>query len=234
MAQPLSRQVRCEALRCAPLFTALPQSDLETLASFVTERRLAADETLVRRGDLGRSMMVLVEGQLRIAVVTADGREVVLGMIGPGSVVGEMAVLDNGPRSADVTAMEPSLVLVLTQDRLLPFLQTRPDLLLRLLQILCTRLRRTDQALEDLVSAPVSVRLGRLLLLLAAEHGVTDASGTHIRRRLSQRELGTQIGATREVVNRQLSQWRKDGILGEQDGYLLVQQAGRLRAIVEA
>ncbi len=234
MAQLLSRDVRREALRCTPLFAGIPAPELDQIAMHATERRFGAGEMIFRRGDPGSSMVVLVQGRLRVGATSAEGRELTIGLLGPGSVLGDMAVLDGKPRSADVVAMAPGLVLVLERGTVLPFLKDRPELLLRMLHILCERLRRADAALEDLALASLAARLARVLLLLAAEHGAAGPGGTIIRLHLSQSDLAAQVGATREGVNRQLRRWREEGVVGEQDGSMVLVRPDALRTLLAA
>ena len=232
MAQLLSRDVRREALRCTPLFAGVPGPELDQIAAHATERRFVTGEMIVRRGDPGTSMIVLVQGRLRVGATSAEGRELTIGLLGPGSVLGDMAVLDGKPRSADVVAMAPGLALTLERGNVLPFLKERPELLLRLLHIMCERLRRTDAALEDLALASLAARLARVLLLLAAEHGTAGPGGTIIRLHLSQSDLAAQVGATREGVNRQLRRWREDGVIGEHDGSMVLVRPNALRTLL--
>ena len=173
---------------------------------------------MVRRGDPDASLLVLVNGRLRAGSVSSDGREITIGVMEPGTVVGEIALLDGRPRSMDVTAMLDSTLLVVERREFLPFLCARPDLMLRVMALLCDRLRRASKAFEDVALAPLSARLARLLLGLAEEHGVPGDGGTRIRLKLSQKDMSAQVAATRERVNKQLRQWHEAGVLGEQDG----------------
>jgi CRP-like cAMP-binding protein len=228
----LSRDVRREALRCTPLFAGLSAAELDQIAAHAAERRFNAGEMLVRRGEPGSSMIVLVQGRLRVGATSAEGRELTIGLLGPGSVLGDMAVLDGKPRSADVVAMGAGLALILERGALLPFLLERPELLMRLIHMLCERLRRADAALEDLALASLAARLARVLLLLAAEHGADGPGGTVIRLHLSQSDLAAQVGATREGVNRQLRRWREDGIVGERDSFMVLTRPAALRGLL--
>lgn len=229
---PLTQEIRREALRCTPLFAGVQPADLDQLASHASERRFDAGEMLVRRGEPGQSLIVLVYGRSRVSASSAEGREVTLGLLGPGSVIGDMGMLDGKPRSADVIAMSAGAALVLERSVVLPFLRERPDVLLHLLELLCERLRRANAALEDLALAPLAARLARVLLLIAADHGVAGPGGTRLRLRLSQSELATQIGASREAVNRQLRRWRADGVVGDADGALVITQPDALRGLI--
>ena len=229
----LSRSVRCDVLAATPLFGSLARGELDTLAELVTERRAARDEMVVRRGDPGNSLMVVVTGRLRAGTASADGREVIMGLIEPGAVLGEIALLDGQPRSLDVVAMQDSLLLVLERAGFLPFLRARPDLMLRLMGVLCERLRRASSAYEGVALSPLSARLARLLLELADQHGTPAPQGIRINLKLSQRDMSAQVAATRERVNKQLRLWHEAEVLGTQDGQLVVRRADTLRAALD-
>ena len=142
---------------------------------------------------------------MRVSAVSGDGREVTLRIMEAGTFLGEIALLDGRERSADVTAMTDSLLLVVERAAFLPFLSARPGLMLRLMELLCDRLRRSTAALEDVALSSLSSRLARLLLELAAQH---------------------------ERVNKQLRQWREQGVLGELDGDMVLRQPEALKALI--
>lgn len=229
----MTRTARRDVLAATPLFHQLDRAELDALADLATERQVRRDGAVVRRGDADGSLLVLVHGRLRAGSMSADGREVTIGLVEPGGVVGEISLLDGRPRSMDVVAMLDSLLLVVDRGAFLPFLRARPDLMLRLMALLCDRLRRASAAYEDIALTPLAARLAKLLLSLADSHGAPDGDGTRIRMRLSQRDLGAQVAATRERVNKQLRQWHDAGVLGEADGNLVLRQPGALRALVE-
>ncbi len=223
-----------DVLAATPLFASLARDDLTVLADLATERHVRRDAAVVRRGDPDCSLLVLVHGRLRAGSVSADGREVTLGVMGAGTVLGEVALLDGRPRSLDVTAMVDSTLLALERRDFLPFLQARSALMLRVMTLLCDRLRRASKAFEDVALAPLSARLARLLLDLADEHGAPAPAGVRIRLRVSQRDMSAQVAATRERVNKQLRQWHEAGVLGEQDGDLVLRRPAELRALLAA
>ena len=230
----LSRRVRQDALRATWLFAQLDPAELDALSILVSERRVGRDETVIRRGASDCSLMVLVQGRLRAGSVSAEGREVVMTLFEPGHVFGEVALLDGKPRSLDVTAVVDSTVLVLERRDFLPFLRAHPDLMLRLMVLLCARLRRTSLALEDAALAGLPARLGRLLLRLAEDYGIPHGQGVRLRMRMSQKDMSAQVAATRESVNRQLRQWREEGLVDAADGQLVLPRPGALRSLVEA
>ena len=159
---------------------------------------LTAGALVCQAGDPGDAMFVLLEGELEVRTVSAEGREVRLMALGPGAVAGEMAVLDGGPRSADMVASRRTRLWRIPREALLEMLAAHPDAALALLAELSTRLRRTNADLESRVTQDLGGRLARLL--------TTEQSGRGLIA-LNQSELARRVGASREKVNRKLRQW---------------------------
>jgi CRP/FNR family cyclic AMP-dependent transcriptional regulator len=230
MLRPLDRNAKRELLRSTRLFATLRPAELDELLGFVAERRYPRGAAVLTRGHDGASLMVLANGRLRIAAISAEGKEITLSLVEPGGVVGEIALLDGKPRSADVTAMEDSLVLVVERRDFLPFLQRSDDLALRLLALLCERLRNTSVALEEVALLDLPARLARLLTKLAQEYGAAGPDGVRIRLKLSQKDLSALIATTRESVNKQLRLWREEGVLDEEGGNIVIRKPEVLSA----
>jgi CRP/FNR family transcriptional regulator, cyclic AMP receptor protein len=213
---------RRQALTKTQLFQALQPADLDAILARATVKRVLRGEMIRRRGDPGSGMVVIVGGRVRISLVSEDGREVTLTVLGPGEVLGEMTLLDGGECSADATAQEDCVLLTLERTQFLRLLRSNSDLCLHLMSVLCQRLRRSNAALEDMALLDLSTRLGRLLLRLCGDYGVASPRGTRIEVKLSQKDLSSLAGASREKVNKQLRQWELEGILGKDNGRLLV------------
>ena len=227
----LSRATKREVLAATPLFAILGREELTALAGLAGERRVARDAVVMHRGDPDCSLLVLVLGRLRAGAVSIEGREVTFNLMGPGAVLGEVALLDGRPRSLDVVATADSVLLSVERRDFLPFLRARPELMLRLMELLCDRLRRNSTAYEDLALAPLAARLARLRTLAEA-HGASTPDGVQIRLALSQRDMAAQVAATRERVNKQLRQWHEAGVLGDRDGRLVLREPAALRALL--
>jgi CRP-like cAMP-binding protein len=221
------------ALLASPLFEAMQPEEIEAVLQMATERRVRRGQMIVQKGDEGSSMMAVLRGRVRISAVSADGKEVTLNVIDPGDIFGELSLLDGKPRSADAVAIEDSLLLVLERRHLLPFLKSRPDLMLRLLAVMCERLRRTSVALEEIALFELPVRLARVLAQLADDYGRPSAAGTRIDFKLSQRDLSTLVASSRESVNKQLRAWQKEGLLDLDAGYIVLRQPTALREMLE-
>jgi len=231
--RPLDRHAKRELLRGAPLFAVLQPAELEQLVGIVSEHRFARGTTIIERGREGSSIFVLATGRARATAVSAGGREVTLSIVEPGMTFGELSLLDGQPRSATVAAMDDCLTLVIERRDFLPFLRAHADLALRLLGVLCERLRQTSLALEEIALMDLPARLARLLIKLAQQYGVAGPRGLRIRLKLTQTDLSTLVAATRESVNKQLRSWREDGLLDEEEGYLVIRGLETLRAIAE-
>ncbi len=229
----LERDAKLAALRASALFAAMRAEELDEILRFATERRVRRGQMIFQRGDKGSSMMVVLRGRIRISSVSSDGKEVTLNVINPGEIVGELALLDGKPRSNDGAATEDTLLLVVERRHFIPFLQRNQDLTLRLLSVLCDKLRRTSVALEEIALFDLPVRLARVLLKLADDYGRASPTGVRIDLKLSQRDLSNLVAASRESVNKQLRTWRESGWVELEDGFIILLRPEALRALTD-
>jgi CRP/FNR family cyclic AMP-dependent transcriptional regulator len=197
-----------EVLRQVPLFSGLSDADLEGFASVLRERRVPRGSIVMMQGERGDALYLLAEGQAKVVLIGEDGREVILSVLGPGSFFGEMALLDDEPRSAHVVVMEDSQLLQLRRDDFQARLRSSPDVALALLRLLSKRLRRADDTIGSLALRDVNGRIAHLLLELAQEEG-----GDRITRRLTHATIAQMVGASRETVSRTLSTLANAGVL---------------------
>lgn len=175
-------------------------------------------------------MVVILHGRMRVSITSPEGREISVGVLGPGDVVGEMALLDGADRSADVTAIQDGVMLEIQRRDFMPLLESSPSLCIHLMQFLCVRLREANRSVEELATLSLSARLGRLLLRLAGSYGRRNDQVLRLDIRLSQKDLGTLVGASREKVNRQLRLWEQQGALAHEGGYMLIRKPAVLAA----
>lgn len=229
----LDHDARRAALLFSPLFQAMQPGELDEILGFAVDRRVHRGQVIFQKGDSGSSMMAVLRGRVRISAVSADGKEITLNVINPGEVFGEIAVLDGKPRSADATATEETHLLVVERRQFLPFLTRNQDLALRLLAVLCERLRQTSMALEQIALLDLPARLALVLLKLVGSYGRPVTGGTRIELKLSQRDLSTLVASSRESVNKQLGAWREDGVIGMADGFIVLRRRDELEALVE-
>jgi CRP/FNR family cyclic AMP-dependent transcriptional regulator len=229
----LERDAKRAALLSSPLFSAMKPDELDEILKFASERRVRRGQTVFQRGDNASSMMVVLRGRIRISTVSADGKEVTLNVINPGEITGEMALLDGEPRSADGTAVEDTLLLVVERRHFLPFVRQNEDLFLRLLAVLCTRIRRTSMTLEEIALFDLPARLARVLLKLGEDYGRPTPLGTRVEMKLSQRDLSNLVASSRESVNKQLRAWRETGVVDSEDGLLVLRRPADLKRLID-
>lgn len=199
-----------------PLFADLPPAALETLAGHMQRRRLAGDAPIFYRGDPGGALYVIVSGRVKVHGSTAEGSEVIYDVLGPGNFFGDMSLLDGKPRSADVSTLEPTELLLLEGEALRETIEAQPSVAWTLLRILSQRLREQNDQVEMLMTRDVAGRVAALLLRLGRMQGTPlPPDGRRIRLdvQLSQGDIAAFVGATRERVSRILSNFRARGVL---------------------
>jgi CRP/FNR family transcriptional regulator, cyclic AMP receptor protein len=208
----------------------LSRDELRRLAATTTLANHARGETIFQKGDPGGSMMAVIRGRVKICSHSLEGRELVLNIIDRGGIFGEITLLDGEARTADAIALEETDLLVLERARFQPFLRENPDLALRLLAVVCKRLRETSAQLEDATFLETPSRLARCLLRLSKGFGKTVEDGTVLDIKLPQQQLGAYIGVSRESVNKQLAEWQRDGLIAVAAGVITLRD---LRALEE-
>lgn len=190
------------ALAKAELLAALSDAGRTRLAHAGAVLSVEPGALLFARGDKGDALYVLLEGEVEVRVSNEAGRDVRIAALKPHAVIGEMAVLDGGERSADIAAIRRSRLLRISRDQAIAALESEPQALLKLLAEMCRRLRAADAALEDSQLLDLGGRLAQRLLEEAGD-GATVT--------LTQTELARRIGASREKVNRKLHEWADEG-----------------------
>ena len=217
------------ALRAVPLFAEVKPQDLAALAGRLRRRTFRRGEVILHRGDPAGAMHLVRSGLIKITLPSEEGDETVLALLGPGACFGEVAALDGGPRSATVTAVEPTETLALPREDLLAFVRTNPDFAAQLIITLAARLRRADEWLEDAYFQDLDTRLARRLLDLAQEHGRETPQGIEIAVPLTQSDLAGMLGATRVSVNRLLGVYQDAQLLRLSKGSFTILKPEALR-----
>jgi len=192
------------------LFAALPPDAVAEVAGHANQRRLARNDVLFREGDEAGDIYLVTAGRIAIANRSIDGRESLVALMGPGDLFGEMSLFDGLGRSADARALEPSTVVVVPFGPVRTVVETRPETLWNMLALLAERLRAADEALADTVFLDVPGRTAKRLLELA---GTSDEFQLPI----TQEELAGMVGASRERVNKAISQFVRLGWLTQSD-----------------
>ena len=193
------------------LFGKLPPADLDALLLHARLERYPAGRAIFAKGSPGRSMMAILKGSVRISTPSPAGPDIVLTILQPGEVFGEIALLDGADRTADATAVSDCELLVLDHRDFIPFLERRADLCLLLLRLLSQRLRQTDQRFEEVMFGRLDGRIAMTLARLA--HGTSSRDDGVVALHITQQELAGMVGAARESVNKQLHVWQKEGVL---------------------
>src|SRR3954464_14186773 len=196
-----------------PLFAALDDDATAALTAAMTTRDVDRSHVVFSEGDAGDRLFVVLDGKVKISRTANDGRENLLTVLGPGEMFGELSLFDPGPRTATATAVTQSRLASLDHDDLRPLLLERPGVSVHLLRALAQRLRRTNEAMADLVFSDVPGRVANALLGLAEKFGVDDGEGVRVQHDLTQEELAQLVGASRETVNKALSEFANRGWL---------------------
>jgi CRP-like cAMP-binding protein len=184
------------------LFGSLGEADRATIAARMRRVQFDPEQMIFARGDPGSEIYLVLEGRIRLSILTSDGRELSFAHAGPGSIFGEIAVLDGGERTAGATAMTRVQALALPQRALLDCIGNNPKVAMAAIRFLCTRLRETDQRLEAIALHRIEVRLARLLLsALHLQQPAARGESVPLDLGMSQGELALLIGASRPKVN---------------------------------
>jgi CRP/FNR family cyclic AMP-dependent transcriptional regulator len=222
------------ALAKAPLFAELTPAELEALGSHASVRKFGKGTVLFLQGDPGTCLYVVETGRIKI-VRALGGREVVVAVRGAGELIGDLALLDGAPRSADAVTAEACRLAVLWREDFDRFLETHPPAARRRLTILTQRLRQATQLLEEATLLDVGARIASALLHLAEEDrfpGAEDSQpGEHavIGRPLTQVDLAAIVGVTRESVNKWTRYYARLGLIDWKRGRLVILRPAELR-----
>ena len=195
-------------LASVPMFSGLQRDELLKFAELTRERTYPKGSVILFQGDPGDSLYVLRQGRAKVVLIGEDGREVILGVLEPGAHFGELALIDDQPRSAHVIAMEDSQLLILRREDFRRRVEANPSIAWALLTELSRRLRRADQKIGGLVLLDVPGRISRLLLDLSSE----SSNGT-IEKPLTHQTIAQMIGASRETVSRAMKEFQQEGLI---------------------
>ena len=191
-------------LRQVTFFADLAEEDIAQLTSASKRRTFRSGEVIFHRDDPGQVLYMIKEGKVKIALTSPDGQEVSLAVFGKGDYFGEFALLDGLPRSADAIALERVECYTLQRSDFQSAIMKNPKIAIKVMEALTKRLRSTDDMVEDLIFLDVYGRVAKKLLELADAHGVKTEQGVLIDVRLTQQELASMVGASRESVNKVL------------------------------
>ncbi len=200
----MERESEVVYLKQVSIFKGLNDEELHDLISVAKKRTFRTGEVIFHRDDPGQILYIIKDGKVKICLISPDGQEISLVVFGKGEYFGEFAMLDGLPRSADAIALEKVECYALQRSDFHNAIMKNPKIAIQIMEVLCERLRKTDQQVEDLIVLDVYGRVAKKLLELAETHGVQGEHGTLINMRLTQQELAAMVGASRESVNKVL------------------------------
>ena len=210
----------------------LSRCEIDRLLSYARVERYAAGREIFAKGSPGQSMMAVLHGSVKISSLSPDGKEIVLNIINPGEIFGEIAMLDGEERTGIATAMIDCELLVLNRRDFMPILEKHAEICMILLRILCRRLRQTSEQVEDVLFRHLESRIAKALLHLAQSTGRRDERGLSVDLHLSQRELGNIAGGSRESVNKHLQIWHKAGLIDLRKGSIVIRDLMAIQRLI--
>lgn len=193
------------------LFAGIDRDASRALLGSLTTVDLPRGRAIFHEGDRGDRLYVIGSGKVKLGRRSSDGRENLLSVLGPGEMFGELSLFDPGPRTATASAVSDSRLYELSHDELIRWLDKHPAVAKHLLEALARRLRRTNEALADLVFSDVPGRVAKALLDLSTRFGETVEDGIRVAHDLTQEELAQLVGASRETVNKALADFTSRG-----------------------
>jgi CRP/FNR family cyclic AMP-dependent transcriptional regulator len=208
------------ALARSALFEDLDAAALRELAALARRRHYPAGAPICIEGESDGSLFIIANGRVRISAGSSDGDERHLNELGPGDLIGEIALLDGGSRSASAIAVDDSEVYGVERAAFVAFLDRRPEFARSLIKLLCQRVRWMTGLLEASAFLGLPARLARWLIVLAAQQGAAHPRGVEVR--VSQQDLAQFLGVSRQSVNEVLQSWRADGLVDLGRGRIVV------------
>ena len=217
------------ALRRNRLLGELTDAEMGELLAIGRLVLFDAGQTVFTKGDPGDCLYAILKGQIAVNTSTAGGKTMTLNMLDPGEILGEIALIDGKERTAGATALRPSELYRIDRADFIPFLERHPRLCIRMMGVLCERLRWVSDNIEDAVFHDVPRRLARRLLMLAEKHGIATEAGLRIGESTSQEALAAMLGVTREMVNKSLKALRRANAVVYIKGFLVITDVALLK-----
>ena len=212
----------------------IPEAELRVLVRRSRILTMEAREPVFEQGDEGTTVLVVLGGYLKLSSTTQGGREAILDIAGPGSVFGELAVLNGWPRAAGAVALSPARLLSIDGAAFTQALVRTPEALLAMVRLVSDRLKTASEQMTDAVDLPATTRVAKALVYLAALHSRMEDGGLRIEFQLSQRELGGLTGLTRESINKHLATFRDSGWLRMSGQDIVLTNLAALRQDLDA
>ena len=225
----MSREHNEAVLRQTALFAGLTDAEMQALSPRVTNRRFGRGESLFTEGEQCSGLFLVASGKIRIFKLSAAGREQVLAIEGPGSSFAELPVFDGGKYPASASALEDAEVLFISRKDFQNFCREHPEVALKVLAVVGSRLRRLVRIIEDLSFTTVRQRLISLLLRLTQENGRSTKNGIRVELTKSHQDLAAELGTVRELVSRNLSRLQAEGFLDVEGRSIIITDLSGLK-----
>lgn len=211
-----------ERLSQSFLFAELPKKRLSAALENCQCLRIPEKKEVYRRGETGNEMCIVLSGGVKVSTLSVDGKEIIFDLLSEGDFFGELSLLDGHPRTATVTTLVPSVLVVLERNFFMPFLEDNPATAIRLLHILAHRLRAVDTFLEEVLFFDSETRLAKRVIALKDIYGKALGNAVQLEIKISQQDIANLVGITRERVNKHLKKWERAKIVSLQQGQLTI------------
>jgi CRP/FNR family cyclic AMP-dependent transcriptional regulator len=212
--------------RKVPLFEVLKDEDLEAIARVTITRSYDKDQGIILAEEEGDALFIIASGQVKVSIVSENGREMILSLLGEGAVFGELSLLDGKPRSANVVATQDTALYMVRRADFLQLVYKVPQIAIGLLAELAARLRKTDRKIEGLALLDVTSRISETLLQLAEEQGSQTEFGVTLSARPTHQQLANMSGTTRETVSRVLKRLENQGYISTEGRSITILREG--------
>ncbi|HET7848269.1 MAG TPA: Crp/Fnr family transcriptional regulator [Pseudolabrys sp.] len=225
MALPANGQLRSQpfdkrgVFRAHPFFKDLDASVIDQFALHAVARKVKKSTVIFRKGEVGSTLYAVTAGSIRISSSSEDGKDTTFNLILPGQIFGEISCFDGRERTASAVAIEDSELIAIERRDFMHLLREHPEVAVRLIEVLCGRLRHTSEQVEDIVFLGLPERLAKVLLYL---HRRSPEAPARDKIRVTQREISQMIGASRESANKQLRSWERKKWLKLERGGLII------------
>ncbi|MCW2243859.1 Crp/Fnr family transcriptional regulator [Azospirillum canadense] len=209
-------------LRRNRLLSGLDDAQMAELVALGRVSRFIEGQTVFTKGDPGDCLYAILKGQIAVSTSSVDGKTMLLNILNPGDVLGEIALIDGKERTAGAAALRPSELFRIDRPEFISFLERHPRLCIEMMAVLCERLRWVSENIEDAVFHDVPRRLARRILLLLDTYGQRSTAGIRVNQAVSQESLAAMLGVTREMVNKSLRALRNSGAITYTKGFIVV------------
>ncbi|MCF7740762.1 MAG: Crp/Fnr family transcriptional regulator [Candidatus Marinimicrobia bacterium] len=214
--------MKIKELRKIPIFYRLDDDSLENISQIVSTRVYNKGEVILLEEDTGNNLYLIKSGRVKVTRINSDGDEVILTMLGEGEFFGEMAIFGGVTRSANVSALEKSEVLILTHQDFLSLLKKHPDISIYLLEEMASRLRKSDQLIKDLSLSNAEHKIAMSIIRLSEELGKIKQGQVEIEDFPYQKDIANMAGTSRETVSRTLKKFEKKGYIEKKGRKLII------------